>query len=62
MLVARHGFDVVAASELDSAKKHFASADCDVVVAVPELARDAAVLDDAPAVIAVVRTRDVALV
>jgi two-component system response regulator AtoC len=62
MLVKRRGFDVVAATELDSAKKHFASADCDVVLATPELASDVAALDDAPAVIAVVRTRDVALV
>jgi two-component system response regulator AtoC len=61
MLVARRGFDVKAASDLDTAKKHFASADCDVVLAVPELAPDVAALDGAPAVIAVVRTRDVAL-
>jgi len=61
MLVAKRGHNVVAASELDAAKKHFAAADCDVVLAVPELATEVCELDDVPPVIAVVRSRDVAL-
>jgi two-component system, NtrC family, response regulator AtoC len=61
MLVAKRGYQVAAASELDSAKKHFAASDCDVVLVVPELATQVCALPDVPAVIAVVRTRDVAL-
>ncbi len=61
VLAARLGHQVAAASELDSARKHFAAADCDVVLAVPEVAAQVCGLDDAPPVIGVVRTRDVAL-
>ncbi len=61
MLVAKRGFEVAAASEIESARKHFAASDCDVVLAVPDLATRVCALDDVPAVIAVVRTRDVAL-
>ncbi|HEX5062279.1 MAG TPA: sigma-54 dependent transcriptional regulator [Kofleriaceae bacterium] len=61
MLVAKHGWNVAAAAELDAAKKHFAASDCDVVIAVPDLAPQVCALADAPPVIAVVRTRDVAL-
>jgi two-component system response regulator AtoC len=60
MLVAKRGYNVVAASEIEAATKHFAASDCDVVLAVPELATQVCALDDAPPVIAVVRTRDVA--
>jgi two-component system response regulator AtoC len=61
MLVAKLGCEVVAASELDSAKKHFAASACDVVLAMPELATQVCGLRDVPGVIAVVRTRDLAL-
>ncbi|HEY5925383.1 MAG TPA: sigma-54 dependent transcriptional regulator [Kofleriaceae bacterium] len=61
MLVAKRGYTVAAAGELDTAKKHFAASDCDVVLAVPELATQVCALSDVPPVIAVVRTRDVAL-
>jgi two-component system response regulator AtoC len=61
MLVAKRGYDVVAASDIDAAKKHVASARCDVVLATPELAAAMSSVSDAPPVVAVVRTRDVAL-
>jgi two-component system, NtrC family, response regulator AtoC len=61
MLAAKRGYQVAAASELESAKKHFAASDCDVVLASPELATDVCALADVPPVIAVVRTRDLAL-
>jgi two-component system response regulator AtoC len=61
VLAARLGHQVAAASELESARKHFAAADCDVVLAAPEIAPEVCALDDAPAVIGVVRTRDLAL-
>ncbi|HEY5951167.1 MAG TPA: sigma 54-interacting transcriptional regulator [Kofleriaceae bacterium] len=62
MLVAKRGSEVVAAAELDVVKKHFAASDCDVVLATPELAKKVCALADAPPVIAIVRTRDLALV
>jgi two-component system response regulator AtoC len=58
VLVAKRGHDVVAATDLDSAKKHVASAECDVIVAAAEVAPEAIALDGAPPVIAVVRSRD----
>jgi two-component system response regulator AtoC len=60
VLVAKRGHRVVAASEIDAAKKHIAASDCDCVLATPELATAACALDDVPPVVAVVRTRDVA--
>ena len=48
---------MAAASDLDSAKKHVAAAECDVVLASAELAAEATALDSVP-VIAVVRSRD----
>ena len=61
LLVATRGFAVVAASDIDTAQKHLAATACDVVLAVPELAPAMCALAGAPAVIAVVRTRDLAL-
>jgi two-component system response regulator AtoC len=59
LLLNRLGADVAAASDLDTARRHFAAEDCDVVLAVAELA--AAVRRDASApVIAIVRAREVA--
>jgi two-component system response regulator AtoC len=60
MLVARRARDVVAASELEAAKKHLATSECDVVFASAEFAPAIAALANAPAVIALVRTRDLA--
>jgi two-component system, NtrC family, response regulator AtoC len=57
VLVAKRGHEVAAAADLDSAKKHIASADCDVVLASADLAAEASALDGVP-VIAVLRTRD----
>jgi len=51
----------VAASELESAKRHLESADCDVVLATPELARAIAGIADRPPVIALLLTRDPSL-
>jgi two-component system, NtrC family, response regulator AtoC len=61
MLVARRGYDVAAASDIDTAQKHLAAGRCDVVLATPKLATALRATGDAPPVIAVVRTRDVAL-
>jgi two-component system response regulator AtoC len=61
MLVAKRGYDVAAASELETAKKHLAASACDVVLAVPDVAVQVRELDDVPPVIAIVRTRDVAV-
>jgi two-component system response regulator AtoC len=61
MLVAKRGHEVVAASELEAARKHLAARPCDVVLAASELAAQVRALDDVPPVIAVVRTRDAAV-
>ncbi len=58
LLLDRRGLTVGAAADLEAAGKHFASADCDVVFATPELA--AAACAHGPAVVVVARTRDVA--
>jgi len=60
LLIDRRGLAVVAANELESAKKHLAAADCDVVMAAPEMAADVAKLGGRPPVIAILRTRDAA--
>ncbi|MEP6863731.1 MAG: sigma 54-interacting transcriptional regulator [Deltaproteobacteria bacterium] len=60
LLIDRRGLAVVAANELESAKKHLAAADCDVVMAAPEMALDVAKLGERPPVIAILRTRDAA--
>src|SRR5688500_9609552 len=59
LLATRCGFEVVAA-ELDGARKHVATNTCDVVLAAPDLAIELCA-EDAPPVIAVARTREVAL-
>lgn len=58
MLVAKRGNAVVAACDMDTARKHFAAAECDVVLAARELAPDVCALADAPPVIAVIKSRD----
>jgi two-component system response regulator AtoC len=60
LLIDRRGLAVVAATELESAKKHLAAADCDVVLAVAELAPEIAKIAERPPVIAILRTRDAA--
>ncbi len=58
----RRGLTVAAAGDLDAARRHLAADRCDVVLATPELA-DASCRDpDAPPVIAVIRTRELAAV
>ena len=61
LLVDRHAATVAAASELDIAKKHLASSECDVVITGPEQAAALCAVDGAPPVIAVVKNRDLAL-
>ena len=61
MLVAKRGNAVVAASDIETARKHFAAAACDVVLAAHELALALCALVDAPPVIAVINGRDPAL-
>jgi two-component system response regulator AtoC len=56
VLVAKRGHEVAAAGDLDSATKHVASAECDVIIASADLAADACSLSRP--VIAVVRSRD----
>ncbi|MEO8844353.1 MAG: sigma-54 dependent transcriptional regulator [Kofleriaceae bacterium] len=61
VVLDRRGNSVVAASELDSAKRHLAAADCDVVMATPELALAIAGIADRPPIIAMLPARDGAL-
>ena len=61
LLIDRRGNSVVASNEVDSAKKHLAAADCDVVMATPELALAIASIAERPPIIAMLRTRDLAL-
>ncbi|MDB4955386.1 MAG: sigma54 specific transcriptional regulator, Fis family [Myxococcales bacterium] len=58
LLIDRRGLQVVAATELETARKHLASAECDVVLVSPELAAQVCKEHNVPPVIAVVRTRD----
>ncbi|HTL35047.1 MAG TPA: sigma-54 dependent transcriptional regulator [Kofleriaceae bacterium] len=58
VLVAKRGHEVAAAADVESATKHVASADCDVIIASAELAEAACALPAAPPVIAVLRTRE----
>jgi two-component system, NtrC family, response regulator AtoC len=60
VLVAQRGFDVSAAADVESARKHFVSNACDVVLATPGLATEIMSEPSAPAVILVVRSRDAA--
>jgi two-component system response regulator AtoC len=58
VLAAKRGYDVAAASDIDTARKHFAAAECDVVLAQADLAAECCKLDGAPPVIAVLKSRD----
>jgi two-component system response regulator AtoC len=60
LLIDRRGLQVVAATELATARKHLASAECDLVMVSPELAAQVCKEPSVPPVIAVVRTRDLA--
>jgi len=60
VVVAQRGFDVAAATDIESARKHFASEACDVVLVTPELAADVTSEPSAPSVIVIVRGRDAA--
>jgi two-component system response regulator AtoC len=61
LLLDRRGLAVVAADELAMVRRHLASADCDVVIAAPELAGVVCREPGAPPVFAIVRSRDVAV-
>ncbi len=61
LLIDRRGLAVVAATELATAQKHLADADCDVVMAPPELALEVARALGRPPVVAILRTRDAAM-
>jgi two-component system response regulator AtoC len=61
VLLAQRGLAVSAARDVESARKHVAAADCDVVLAAAELATELVTDDRGPPVIAVVRSRDVAI-
>ncbi|MEO6776822.1 MAG: sigma-54 dependent transcriptional regulator [Kofleriaceae bacterium] len=56
--IDRRGLEVVAANDLDRAKKHLSAVDCDVVLVTVELALEVATVADRPPVIAILRTRD----
>jgi two-component system, NtrC family, response regulator AtoC len=60
VLLDQRGLAVVAAGELEAARRHLAAADCDLVVATDELARAACAEPDAPPVIAIAHTSDLA--
>jgi len=58
LLIDRRGLAVVAATELVTAQKHIAAANCDLVMASPELALEVARAPSRPPVVAILRTRD----
>ncbi len=58
LLIDRRGLAVVAATELVAAQKHIAAANCDLVMAPPELALEVARAPSRPPVVAILRTRD----
>ena len=60
VLLDQRGFAVVAAAELEAARRHLAAADCDLVVATDELARAACAEPHAPPVIAIAQSRELA--
>jgi two-component system response regulator AtoC len=51
--VAQHGYEAVSASDVDTARKHLSTSECDVVLASPELAAQLAGDAGVPLVIAV---------
>jgi two-component system response regulator AtoC len=59
VLATKSGLDVVAADDVETARKHLASSECDVVLAMPELATVLASAGEGPPVIGIVKTRDV---
>src|SRR5260221_1340166 len=61
LLLDRLGHEVAAADDLDAARRHLVSERADVAVAAAELAGAAALDSATPPVIAVVRSRDLAL-
>jgi two-component system response regulator AtoC len=61
LLLDRHGRTVAAADDLDAARRHLAADRSDVVLAASDVAGAACREPDAPPVIAVVRTRDLAV-
>ncbi len=61
LLIDRRGLAVVAATELATAHKHLAAADCDLVMAPPELALEVSRALARPPVVAIMRTRDAAM-
>ncbi len=61
-VLAQRGLAVAVAGDLETVRKHVASASCDAVIAASDLAEEVVALDAAPPVIAVARTRDVAAV
>ncbi len=58
VLLDQRGLAVVAAGELEAARRHLAAADCDFVFATDELARAACAEPDAPPVIAIAHGHD----
>jgi two-component system, NtrC family, response regulator AtoC len=58
VLLDQRGLAVVAAGELEAARRHLAAADCDFVFATEELARAACAEPDAPPVIAIAHGHD----
>jgi two-component system response regulator AtoC len=60
VLATRSGLDVVAADDVETARKHCAANDCDVVLAAAELATIMTAGSAGPPVIGIVKTRDVA--
>jgi two-component system response regulator AtoC len=61
LLLDRRGLHVVAAPDLDSARRHFASAECDVVIADGAVAIDACKERAAPPVVAIVDAPELGL-
>ena len=60
VLLDQRGLDVVAAGGLDAARRHFAAADCDLVLAVDGLATAVCAEPEAPPVIAIAASREIA--
>src|SRR5689334_7718312 len=57
----RAGKQVAAMSDLDAARRYLAANDCDAVIAAPGLAAELAAEPGAPPVLALVRSRELAL-
>jgi two-component system, NtrC family, response regulator AtoC len=59
VLATKSGLDVVAADDVETARKHLAGSECDVIVAAASLAPELAKDGQGPPVIAIGKTRDV---